>query len=614
MCGIVGVLRFGDLSKQTTLSSAIYLGTNLLEITEERGKDATGITAVFDNGMFYGQKMGINAKKFIASFGKTETDFNGFLTILREYKEAELRTIIGHCRKKSVGEAYNNINNHPIIVDNIIGVHNGTLTNHNEIFKNLTCKREGDVDSEAIFRLLQHFTDNGKEPFTLDILNEVTKRLSGAFGVIAINADNPTKVAVLRDARPIEFCLIKPLNMVLIGSEVKFFDELLYDYNKMGALFNYPDFITIKNSDIELSTLQDNHYGIFDLTKTIDTFTKLNDLIDIQKSEPILNKIWKPVVEEKGIYSKTTNYVAPFKNETIYNKTVAVPQITTTKETPKINSIKNTGKLWNPKLGKYVEIDTVVENNNTSVINLETNKLLTLEQVVTENLSHKENENKIEPSLHKITKNAEQFNWVNDQIVVNRVMITDSSDIIDVNYDSHTIDTNLLTEIKKQSFEGKDLSKNEKDARIAANKAIMGIKKFSTDEEVALESEVELSNLKLLTLPALINRLFKSFFHDSFIKGWLAKCESIETKENDELLTKINSAKKNIHVLKKFTSIFSKSINELDDKTKIEITNKIHNNIKGNAIISKDRLLKVFNAGDLKTDETLCNIIKMSNK
>jgi len=38
MCGIVGVLRFGDLSKQKTLSSAIYLGTSLLELTEERGK------------------------------------------------------------------------------------------------------------------------------------------------------------------------------------------------------------------------------------------------------------------------------------------------------------------------------------------------------------------------------------------------------------------------------------------------------------------------------------------------------------------------------------------------------------------------------------------------
>jgi len=278
------------------------------------------MAAVFDNGMFYGQKMGINAKKFISSFGKTETDFEGFLTFIREYKESNLRTMIGHCRKKSVGESYNNVNNHPIIVDNIIGVHNGTLTNHEDIFKNLSCKRDGDVDSEAIFRLIHHFTDSGKDPITLEILKEVTKRLSGAFGVISVNADNPTKVAILRDSRPVEFCLIKPLNMVLIGSETKFFDSILYEYNKLASLFAFPDFITIKSTDIETKSISDDHYGIFDLTKEIISSTKLEDLISIAKNEPVLSKIWKPVIKEEYIY-RNTSYGTTLKNETIYNRT-----------------------------------------------------------------------------------------------------------------------------------------------------------------------------------------------------------------------------------------------------------------------------------------------------
>lgn len=37
--------------------------------------------------------------------------------------------------------AHDNVNNHPIKVNEIIGVHNGTLENHNKIFTNLGCKR-----------------------------------------------------------------------------------------------------------------------------------------------------------------------------------------------------------------------------------------------------------------------------------------------------------------------------------------------------------------------------------------------------------------------------------------------------------------------------------------
>jgi len=58
----------------------------------------------------------------------------------------------------------------------------------------------------------------------------------------------------------------------------------------------------------------------------------------------------------------------------------------------------------------------------------------------------------------------------------------------------------LLTEIKKQSFEGQNSSKNESEAIEAANKALVTVKKFNTDDEVALECETRVEHLKLLNL------------------------------------------------------------------------------------------------------------------
>lgn len=619
MCGIVGVLRFGDLSKQQTLSSAIYLGTSLLEITEERGKDATGIVSVFDDGMFYGQKMGTSAKKFISSFGKTETDFEGYLSILREYKDANLRTIIGHCRKKSVGESYNNVNNHPIIVDNIIGVHNGTLTNHEEIFKNLTCKRDGDVDSEAIFRLMQHFTDNGKDPFTLDILNEVTKRLSGAFGVIAVNADNPTNIVILKDARPVELCLIKPLKMVLVGSEIKFFDSILYEYNKMAALFAFPNFITLKSSDIEIKSVIDNQYGLIDLTTEITSTTTLENLIVTQKNEPIVNKLWKPVVKEETVYSKANYYGTEPKNSVIYGRTYSTPTVkTTTVSEIKKETTKTSGKIWDPKTFKYIEASdkkNIITNTSTTVINLENKAVLDLKTTDVENNIHNMCNEKDILLFNKVTNNVEKFNWMHEGVKVNRVQITNQNIITDVVNEkiiTNKINTLLLSEIKTQSSEGKDTSKNEKDAIDAASKAVVDIKKFFTEEEIALECEVEPTNLKLLSIPSLINRLFKSFFYDIFTKGWLAKCATITDIERTELTVKINSARKNIYVLKKLATVFSTSIEELDIETKKKLTNMISSNIKNNTVLTPERMLKVFNVGDIKTNNVLAEIIKLS--
>lgn len=307
MCGIVGILAFGSMAdkkeERARQFAMRYLGTELLKMTQERGKDATGIATLFDNGDYMGLKMGIPAEDFAARFGETEKDYEGFMKVWRR-KKALARAFIGHCRKSSVGNSDDNVNNHPIKVGDIVGIHNGTLTNHEKIFEKLGCGRDGTVDSEAIFRLVHHYTNNGNVPFTLEALTEVCNRLSGTYSCLSFSGNNPFQLAAFRDGRPMEFCIIRPLKLVVIASEVKFINRALYRYNQQAALYSEggPSLPVIKKSEATLHASTDDHIYIFDLRTDINADTLIGDLLKKVKTDR-LKKVWKPAAKSTGYYA-----------------------------------------------------------------------------------------------------------------------------------------------------------------------------------------------------------------------------------------------------------------------------------------------------------------------
>lgn len=68
-------------------------------------------------------------------------------------------TGIVHTRWATKGSPENNLNNHPIDVAGIVGVHNGHVSNDNELFSRIdkgAYVRAGQVDSEAAFAWMAH--------------------------------------------------------------------------------------------------------------------------------------------------------------------------------------------------------------------------------------------------------------------------------------------------------------------------------------------------------------------------------------------------------------------------------------------------------------------------
>lgn len=150
MCGIAGFC-LSDIDLHFT--NTRRLAQNLLMGIEPRGRDATGAawrnpTSVHN---LITQKRAVPATRFVRD-----------LSMPRKAQTAVL-----HTRFATQGHESNPVNNHPITVGGIVGVHNGHCYNDAELFEDmgLTHLRRGEVDSEAIFAAVawgQSVDDKGR--------------------------------------------------------------------------------------------------------------------------------------------------------------------------------------------------------------------------------------------------------------------------------------------------------------------------------------------------------------------------------------------------------------------------------------------------------------------
>ncbi len=249
MCGIVGILQYeSGVSREVRHRALKILFSSAMQKTEVRGEDATGIYQVHTDGDWAMTKKGIKASEWLFLDGKDSDDpvvYSDFMDAWLEHDQ-ELTALVGHCRKATVGsKGRDNDDNHPFAVqlddrNAILGIHNGTLYNHETIFRNLPkfLKRQGQVDSESIFHLMFHLSEHGTKPFDEEMMEKLGGRLDGAAACIVVNTRFPSQVVTFRFGRPMEYFFISPLNIVIICSEKKFVEAALERYEFYRKLFD----------------------------------------------------------------------------------------------------------------------------------------------------------------------------------------------------------------------------------------------------------------------------------------------------------------------------------------------------------------------------------------
>lgn len=618
MCGILGLLAFGELpdkkAEKIRQESMIFLASELLQLTQSRGRDATGISTLFSNMDYMGLKMGIPSADFVSRFGGTEKDFDGYLDIWRK-KSSPAKMVLGHCRKSSVGNSEDNVNNHPIKVGDIVGVHNGTLTNHDKIFEMLNCKRDGTVDSEAIFRLLHYFTENGKKPFAPDPIQEVCRRLHGSYACLSFSGNNPYQMIGFRDARPMEILLIKPLKLMVVASEKDFLKHIVFKYNKMAHLYQTSTvkFPPLKKSDVELKSLSDDTLFIFDIRKETNSTTKIEDLY-ISEKIPRTSKIW----DERST-TKTTSYTPPFKGQTrgdsrktadyYKNKTTVIK-----KDETKDN--KRLGMAWNKDSCSYQNVVGVEEskkygnveiNGGGSVVDTKTGNILVTKVKTVDNTKVGNKQFKLDQTYQGI-----------DNLIITRAEIKE----LDVPIEPvDTVDVKLLPVaeiVDGNTAKTEVVLDTYPEALRKSITAVNGEKNFSNVEEVRLALDIDREeDLRSLPLYSLANRIKRFFYKKGWFNGYvgcLHDSEDIkdETVTAKRMLLRINNkrkiAEKNIRTMKSIVNIFDRIANDYEVDM-VTIDKSVAND--DNKELTIEVIKSIFKPGDLKNAPTLNKIAEL---
>lgn len=154
MCGIFGVLA--NSSSPLSAKSITSTFNRLLTLSESRGKEAAGVAVVRDGVIrIYKQAMSPTEMMRTQDYRRLLAEALPDGTRHRQDSSA----IIGHSRLVTNGAQNSRANNQPVITEEMAGIHNGIIVNVQSLYDRFSSfQRTTDVDTEALFLLIGHFT------------------------------------------------------------------------------------------------------------------------------------------------------------------------------------------------------------------------------------------------------------------------------------------------------------------------------------------------------------------------------------------------------------------------------------------------------------------------
>lgn len=161
MCGIFGIIATEQSNISFTQTKDIV--DTLFLLSESRGKESSGIAIKNSvDKKIQVLKHSIPAGELIKS-NEYKTFFNNALSSCFSHNKNNHFAIISHARLVTNGSQENNNNNQPVIKNNMVAVHNGIITNVDELWKKHSLlNREYEVDTEVFLSIIRKQINNGK--------------------------------------------------------------------------------------------------------------------------------------------------------------------------------------------------------------------------------------------------------------------------------------------------------------------------------------------------------------------------------------------------------------------------------------------------------------------
>lgn len=222
MCGICGYIAMtkgaGKLAKE-------YIDNLLIEAST-RGTDAAGIAFANPSGKMCGIKNPGTASELVKSASYKK---------LLAHNTPDI--VIGHARAKTQGDANNNNNNHPLFTPSGLGlVHNGMISNDNTLFTKYSLPRIGEVDSEIIIRLIDHYHRTEKNS-TVNAIKKAAGELAGSMACAMIDSTVPDKLYLWRSGNPLHLALDTQTNVIYFLSTDVLLKNAIEKHSYIYGLF-----------------------------------------------------------------------------------------------------------------------------------------------------------------------------------------------------------------------------------------------------------------------------------------------------------------------------------------------------------------------------------------
>jgi glucosamine 6-phosphate synthetase-like amidotransferase/phosphosugar isomerase protein len=233
MCAIFGLgfMRGHEIRNDTLIQNFIR---SLFSENMVRGRTASGMAYVSYRGIKVIKK-DIYATGFInlPEYRKTESECVSFDI------SNTLLSVLGHCRLKTKGTETNNKNNHPIICNKVVGVHNGCISNDDELFTvyNGKINRNGEVDSEIIFSLVDYFS---KTCHIHDAIQRMSSIVSGGLACAMVHELQPHVIWLFRRFNPCDIVLFKDIGLISWSSSKDYIESATSGLFGKGEIIQFP--------------------------------------------------------------------------------------------------------------------------------------------------------------------------------------------------------------------------------------------------------------------------------------------------------------------------------------------------------------------------------------
>lgn len=212
MCGQIGLIMGSSQRTRAELTHLARLFTGVLELSEKRGRHATGVALVKSDGASRLFKRAVPASEFVQ-----EDDYRNILDAI----DNDTTVLMGHTRYATVGDPDDPANAHPIRAGVVRGTANGTITNADRLFRRFKLPRHAEVDSEVIFRLADESVGSDGRLNLCGLAGRLAL-CRGTIAAVMVAKTDPERVVMVKGSKPLQMMHSARYQAILYASDMNY--------------------------------------------------------------------------------------------------------------------------------------------------------------------------------------------------------------------------------------------------------------------------------------------------------------------------------------------------------------------------------------------------------